>query len=314
VSCLYLGLVAGPVAGGWLAGHVGWRAVFVMEVPLAIAASALASIFIPRSQEACRQGRYHLAGAGVWVFGLASFVWVTRRNLPRNIGATWVAVAGLALLVVAALTAAPRQDPDAWFPVSALRNRRFTACALSLMIAFAASYMLTFTLAFLLVDTMHESASAAGGMLAVYALARASIAWLSGRWSDQVDVRLLTTSSLLLFACGVAALSGLIGSSGVLALAAALVAAGVGFGAFVPPNNNALMGSASPDLYGFAAGILATARTVGMTVGVALSGALLSTGSGPLAGRAILALRAAAVLSVAGAIVSALGRGRELAR
>jgi MFS family permease len=41
-SCLYLGLVAGPLAAGWMAGHFGWRSVFAVEAPAALVGFGLA--------------------------------------------------------------------------------------------------------------------------------------------------------------------------------------------------------------------------------------------------------------------------------
>ena len=60
-------------------------------------------------------------------------------------------------------------------------------------------------------------------------------------------------------------------------MAATLAVTGLGTGMFISPNNSALMGSAPQHRQGIASGVLATARTVGMVLGVALSGAILST-------------------------------------
>ena len=57
----------------------------------------------------------------------------------------------------------------------------------------------------------------------------------------------------------------------------ALAITGLGTGIFVSPNSSALMGSAPPQQRGVAAGILATARLVGMVLGVGLAGAIFTT-------------------------------------
>jgi DHA2 family multidrug resistance protein-like MFS transporter len=168
--------------------------------------------------------------------------------------------------------------------------------------AFAASYMLTFALPFLLVQVRNEGPGAAGRALAVYAIARSLVAWYSGRWSDRLDNRLLAVPGLVVFLCGVVALSRMDTGSQFSALMAGVGAAGLGFGCFVPPNNNTLMQSVPRELYGFAAGMMATSRTLGMAAGVALDGALLPVAGGTLASRAALALRVAAMLAAAAAI------------
>jgi sugar phosphate permease len=62
-----------------------------------------------------------------------------------------------------------------------------------------------------------------------------------------------------------------------LAVAGALAVVGLGTGMFVSPNSSALMGSAPRQRQGIAAGILATARNVGMVLGVGLAGAIYTT-------------------------------------
>jgi MFS family permease len=52
---------------------------------------------------------------------------------------------------------------------------------------------------------------------------------------------------------------------------------GLGFGAFVAPNNSRLLGAAPPHRRGIASGVLAAARNVGMVLGVGLAGAVYTT-------------------------------------
>jgi hypothetical protein len=61
------------------------------------------------------------------------------------------------------------------------------------------------------------------------------------------------------------------------AIAAALAVVGLGVGIFVSPNNSALMGAAPRSRQGIAAGVLATARNVGMVFGVGVAGAVFTT-------------------------------------
>jgi DHA2 family multidrug resistance protein-like MFS transporter len=143
-------------------------------------------------------------------------------------------------------------------------------------------------------------------MMAVYAIARSSIAWYSGRWSDRIDSTLLTIPGLIVFMGSVAAISWLVSSSPISVLTATLAAAGLGFGCFIPPNNSTLMWSVPQELYGFGAAMMATSRTLGMAVGVALDGALLSNRSRSLVNSAALAFRLSALLALAAAITNAL--------
>jgi MFS family permease len=66
-------------------------------------------------------------------------------------------------------------------------------------------------------------------------------------------------------------------SSSLTQVAFALAIAGFGIGVFISPNSSALLGSAPRNRQGIASGILATARNVGMVLGIGLSGAIFTT-------------------------------------
>jgi MFS family permease len=72
-------------------------------------------------------------------------------------------------------------------------------------------------------------------------------------------------------------LSRLNGETSLTYIAICLAVCGLGTGIFVTPNNSALMGSAPRTRQGIASGILATARNVGMVLGIGLSGAILTS-------------------------------------
>jgi hypothetical protein len=73
-AAVYLGLASGPVLGGWLATVADWRAVFFVNVPVGLAALALALRFVPRDAPAGRREPFDLAGVGVYVLGLVALL------------------------------------------------------------------------------------------------------------------------------------------------------------------------------------------------------------------------------------------------
>jgi EmrB/QacA subfamily drug resistance transporter len=316
-SCIYVGLVAGPALGGWLASARGWRAAFWIEVPAIVVVLALATYFIPIERAVPRTAPYDFAGSILWSAGIASFAWLLGRNrlqLPilLQIFRTPELVTILFIAWAMALVAVERRHPAPLLDFKYFRRRSFSLSVVSLLACFASSYILTFVLPFYLIESRHEGPYVAGEVLALYGLSRSAVACVSGRWSDRLDCRLLTVPGMLIFAAVLTFLSRRAAMLSIQQLAIAVVIAGVGLALFVPANNNALMSSTPPECLGFAAGIMATSRTLGMTAGIALGTTTLDHGkltpSGPTE-----AFSMAAMVALAAAVTSSLtkaGRNR----
>ena len=134
---------------------------------------------------------------------------------------------------------------------------------------------------------------------------------ISGSLSDRIGSRLLSTLGMAILAGGLFLLSQLGPTSPDSLILAGLTIAGLGTGIFISPNTSALLGSAPRQRQGIASGILATARNVGMVLGVGLAGAILTTftaagGEGMLFSATHTGLVVAGSLAVVGVLVSSI--------
>jgi MFS family permease len=115
---------------------------------------------------------------------------------------------------------------------------------------------------------------------------------------------------MLLLAAAMALLAGVDGATPIVRVALCLGLVGFGSGLFTAPNNSALMGAAPKGRQGIAAGVMALARNVGMSLGVGLAGAIMTTvmAHGPGADSLFRAVSActltAAAIAAAGAVTS----------
>jgi MFS family permease len=105
----------------------------------------------------------------------------------------------------------------------------------------------------------------------------AVIAPISGTLSDRIGTRIPAVFGMAVLSAGLYLLSHLTAQSSIGAMMLALAVIGLGTGAFISPNNSALMGSAPKSRQGIAAGILATSRNFGMVLGVGIAGAIFAT-------------------------------------
>ena len=309
----YLGLTTGPSLGGWLATHYGWRAVFYINVPVGLLAVFLSLRFIPVDTKAESTTRFDLAGATTFMAGLISLLLVLNQGHAWG----WLSAPTLSLLIIALVILGvflrvENRRASPMLDLSLFRRRVFSAATGSAVLNYICLYGIIFLMPFYLINGRGLSAAQAGLMLTAQPLVMAVAAPLSGTLSDRIGSRLPSTLGMLILAGGLFLLSRLSPASPTSHVLLGLAVAGLGTGIFISPNNSALMGSAPRQRQGIAAGIMATARNVGMVLGVGMAGAIFTTvmaadptGSAGTLYKAIdAALLAAAIAALLGALTS----------
>lgn len=309
----YLGLTAGPSLGGWLAAAFGWRSVFYINVPVGLVAIGLAIRSVIDDHVRRRDEGFDLVGASVFTAGLVTLL------IALNQGHAWgwssLAVVGLLATSVVLLLAFVRVELRRASPMldlSLFRSRVFSAAVVSAVLNYACVYSVLFVLPFLLIQGRGLGTERAGLVLTAQPIVMAVVAPVSGALSDRIGARGPATVGMLLLTLGLVMLALLSPRGGLALIAVSLAVVGLGVGTFVAPNNSALMGAAPRNRQGIAAGVLATARNVGMVLGVGFAGAVFTTvvahAGSPAAGLAAgvrASLLAAAGVALLGAITSA---------
>jgi MFS family permease len=161
--------------------------------------------------------------------------------------------------------------------LSLFSNRTFTSSITAAVLNYICVYSVIFLMPFYLIDGRGMSPSQAGLFLTAQPIVMAIVAPISGSLSDRIGSRIPGMFGMGLLAMGLLFMSRLGGMSPPLWIILALGLCGLGIGIFISPNNSVLMGSAPTNRQGIAAGLLATARNVGMVLGVGLSGAIFTT-------------------------------------
>ena len=315
----YLGLTVGPSLGGFLAERFSWRAVFYINVPIVIAAILLSWRFIPADSIHKTDERFDPAGALLFTTGLVMLLLALNQGPAWGWGSPWtLALVAAALVVLAAFLRVEGRLLSPMLDLGLFRNRTFSASVASATLNYICVYSLIFLMPFYLQQGRGLSPAEAGGLLTAQPIIMAIVAPLSGSLSDRMPAWVPSTLGMLILAIGAWLLSALGPSASMLQIAFGLGVAGLGIGLFVSPNSNALMSSAPMARQGISAGVLATARNVGMVLGVGLAGEIFSPGlaRGAAAGLALplfpaiaASFRAAAVVALLGGLTSAV-RGR----
>ncbi|HNT54634.1 MAG TPA: MFS transporter [Anaerolineaceae bacterium] len=308
----YLGLTVGPSLGGWLTEQFSWRAVFYINIPVGLLALALSLRYIPSDRRTDGMERFDLAGAALFGTGLVALL------LGLNQGAAWgwtsLPTLGLLAAAVGLLTgfiAWERQQQAPMLDLSLFHNRTFTTAVSSALLSYMCLYAVIFLLPYYLIQGRNLSPAQTGLILTAQPIVMALVAPISGGLSDKIGSRLLTTLGMLIVSGGMVFLSFSGASTATGQILAGLGIVGLGMALFASPNNSALMGSAPAHRRGIAAGMLATARNVGMVLGIGLAGAILTsiyqpTGSDTLFHAVQAGLLAGAGLALVAALLAAL--------
>jgi EmrB/QacA subfamily drug resistance transporter len=278
---------AGPVLGGWLVDHISWRAIFLLNVPLAIAAAGLAAGFACESRDD-KANPLDWRGAIAIAIGLAAITWglgaipasgFHDKAVPGALGA---GAAFLALFV--AIEA--RLGERAMMPLSLFRSRNFSATnALTLSLYFALGGALYY-LPFGLIRLGGYSATQAGAALLPFALIMGFGASFAGTLADRFGPRLSLTVGPIIAACGLTLLAFAdFGAPYWVGVLPAMSVLAVGMTITVPPLTSTVMAAVGEARAGIASGVNnAVARVAGLLAVATLGAVLFTSFSHHLAG------------------------------
>lgn len=274
----YLGLTVAPSLGGWLTDLISWRAVFYINVPVGLLAFMLAWSFIPQDSKTEAREPFDLRGAILFLAGLIALL------LAMNQGYAWGWKSPLILslflfsgILLITFIFIERRTENPVLDLHLFQYRVFSASVISAVLNYIAIFSILLLLPFYLLQGRGLSPSQAGLILTIQPIVMAIVAPISGSISDRIGTRIPSVLGMVLLCAGLVLMSRLGSDTSTYQVGMSLGIVGLGTGIFISPNNSAIMGSAPLQRQGIAAGILATARSTGMVLGVGLAGAVFTT-------------------------------------
>lgn len=271
-----LGVLAGPVLGGLLVEHYGWRAGFWINVPVVVGALAVTGRWVPESRHP-RPGPPDRAGIGAVTCGMGALVWSIIEGPVRGwtdpaIGAGFT----LAALAFAFLLRWEKRHPAPLLPPRLFTDRRFTAAVAALAWMFFALFGSLFLLTLYLQTQLHLTPAQTGLRLLPLAAALGAGAGASlliaPRWGDRFAV----TTGMLLVASGYGFLALAPPACGYGPALGYQLVAGFGAGLAATPATEAVLGAVPGERAGTGAALNDLVREVGGALGIAVLGSLLT--------------------------------------
>ncbi|MER7466166.1 DHA2 family efflux MFS transporter permease subunit [Streptomyces sp. NPDC097981] len=272
-----LATLSGPTLGGILVSTIGWRWIFLVNVPIGIAALALTFLVVPDIRPA-RTHRFDLTGVLLSCAALFCLAFGLQEGQHYHWGAGIRALlaAGATLAGAFLLHQRSRQDREPLIPFALFRDRNFTA--MTALVGLISVAMLGLVLPFnlYLQSVLGLSAIKAGLVLAPSSLVSMTVGPFAGRLADRIGGKYVLLAGLACYSAGIVAIA-LIAAPATAwyAFIPATLATGLGVGCIIAPMSTEAMRNIPPHLAGAASGVNNTVRQIGSVVGAAAVGALL---------------------------------------
>ena len=268
----------GPVLGGWLVDAVSWRAIFFINVPLAIAAVTLAHAAVP-NQRSGTAGRLDWPGAVLAIAGLALLTWALIAWPDRTSNAMVIETAlalGVAALVLFVMVEARSRAP--MVPLGLFRSRDFSGANLVTLLLYFALGGALFFLRFNLIRAHGYSATAAGASLLPFSILMGALSPAAGALATRFGARVMLTTGPALAALGLALLAmGAATADYWRGTFPAITVLGLGMTIAVAPLTSTVMGAVPTAQAGAASGINNAVARLASLLAVAMLGLLFRT-------------------------------------
>ena len=279
VAVIYVGLTCGPLIGGWLIGYFGWRAAFLVHVPMCVAALIVGVWLVKAEWRAAQPGRFDIVGALLYTVAIVTFM----VGISGLFGGNSVFAMGLGAFGFWLFFRHQHGRRDPLFDVSLFyTNRVFTMSCAASVIMYTATFANIVVISLYLQYLQGMTPGAAGMVLMSQPLVMAIVSPYAGRLSDRIEPRIIATSGMGFTAVGLALLASITASTPIALIVAYLMTTGLGFSLFSSPNANAIMGSVASNQYGIAGSSVATMRVIGQLASMGIVAMAFAVTLGPV--------------------------------
>ena len=291
---------SGPVLGGLLT-VVSWRLIFLINMPVGLAALLLVARTEPSRR---RDAPFDALGFVTAVVAMGGLTFGAIEAGARGFSAPAVLAAfAIAIVSFVLFVARQRRAPHPTVPLELFQRHNVTVAVIVGFAFVVGYYGLPFVMSLYLQQVLRMSAFHAGMVFLPMMLIGAVLTPSSTRIAQRYGTRRVVTAGLLVMAGGLALLAALASTAAPSTIAILMLPIGLAGPLVMPPVTATLLNSVPDTLAGTASGVFNTSRQLGGALAIAVFGALLATPDGFAHGMRI-SLSIAGVVALAAATAS----------
>lgn len=267
IMASYIGLVLGPLLGGFLTQYLGWRSIFYFIVPLCLVVLALIFWKMKGEWAESKDEKLDYWGTLLYIIML-SLVLIGFSTITGTFGMVMVilGIIGFVGFVIWELRVEhPVLDVKLFF-----ENKRFAFSNLATLITYIATFVVSFLLSLYLQYIKGLDPEIAGLFVVVQTFFMVVMSPFAGRLSDRFDPGKLASLGMAIISVGLLIFSFITKETSLYVIILGLAIVGIGIGIFSAPNTHAIMGSVKKKYFGVASATLSTMRLLGQTFGMGL--------------------------------------------
>jgi EmrB/QacA subfamily drug resistance transporter len=305
----------GPVLGGWMIDTIGWRAIFLLNLPLAAGAVALAMLFVREQQPEAQSARLDFPGALLASLALGALTWGLTVGSGRA-GWSILALAAIAIgtvLLIAFFWVERERGDAAMMPLALFASSDYVGLTALTALLYGALGALLVLLPYLLIRSMGFSATAAGAALVPFPVVLALSSRTMGGIAGRIGSRLPLTVGPLIVAAGFLLLLRMTEASRYWdTILPAILVISVGMAGAVAPLTTAVLTAVDARHTGSASGLnSAVARTGGLIATALLGGVFAARGAQLVVAFHVAAIACAVASALAGIAAFLLVHGGQ---
>jgi EmrB/QacA subfamily drug resistance transporter len=272
-----MALAIGPLLGGVITEHISWNWIFYVNVPIGILGIIASIVVVPESRDTSREQRLDLPGLLASGAGLLALVYALIE--AHKYGWTSGTILGLFAVAAVSLAAFVLLELRQRLPMldlSLFRNGTFTGANVVAILVTLAMFGIFVFFPIYMQRYLGWSPIQAGAALLPWTLLIVIFAPIAGKLSDKVGSRWLMAAGMTTVGLCCLELSTVSVGSSFWRLLPGFILGGLGMSFVMTPMSAAVMGAAPVDKAGVASGVLNTFRQVGVALGIAITGAIVT--------------------------------------